>query len=156
MARAKLAAGILLFRRTRGAVEVLLIHPGGPVWKNRDLGAWSLPKGEPASDEDTLVCARRELEEETGVVAAGPFLDLGEVRQKAGKTVRAWASEQDADTSRMRSNTFTMEWPPRSGRMATFPEVDRWEWIELDEARRRINPAQAELLDRLAELTRRS
>jgi predicted NUDIX family NTP pyrophosphohydrolase len=153
MARAKLATGILLFRRTRGVLEVLLTHPGGPAWAKRDAGAWSLPKGEPSPDEDALVCARRELEEETGVVATGPFLDLGEVRQKAGKTVRAWASEQDADPALMRSNTFTMEWPPRSGRMATFPEVDRWEWLELDEARRRINPAQVELLDRLAERT---
>jgi predicted NUDIX family NTP pyrophosphohydrolase len=151
MTRAKLAAGILLFRRTRGVLEVLLTHPGGPFWTNKDVGAWSLPKGEPAADEEALACARRELEEETGVVAAGPFVDLGEVRQKAGKTVRAWAAEQDADPGAMRSNTFTLEWPPRSGRMATFPEVDGWAWLELDEARRRINPAQAELLERLVE-----
>ena len=151
MARAKLAAGILLYRRTHGALEVLLTHPGGPLWKNKDAGAWSLPKGEPAPDEDPLACACRELEEETGVVATGPFIDLGEVRQKAGKAVRAWAAEQDADPGAMRSNTFTLEWPPRSGRMATFPEVDRWEWVGLDEAGRRINPAQAELLERLAE-----
>lgn len=154
MARAKLAAGILLFRRTRGALEVLLAHPGGPLWRNKDFGAWSLPKGEPGEGEDPLACARRELEEETGIVAEGPFVDLGEIRQQAGKAVRAWAVEGDADPAELRSNTFTMEWPPRSGRLASFPEVDRCAWFELDEARRRINPAQVELLDRLAERAR--
>ena len=151
MGRAKLAAGILLFRRNGGALEVLLAHPGGPIWAKQDLGAWTLPKGEPAPDEDLLVCARRELEEETGVLASGPFVDLGEVRQKSGKTVRAWATEGDADPAAMHSNQFDMEWPPQSGRMVSFPEVDRCAWFDLSEARRRINPAQAALLDRLAQ-----
>lgn len=151
MARATLASGIMLFRRVPGGIEVLLAHPGGPFWSQRDEGAWTLPKGEPTPGEDALACARRELEEETGVVAQGPFVDLGEVKQKAGKVVHAWAAEGDGDPAAMRSNTFSMEWPPRSGRMATFPEVDRWAWLDLGEARRRINPAQADFLDRIAE-----
>ena len=151
MARGRIASGILLYRRTPAGVQVLLTHPGGPFWRKKDLGAWTLPKGEPAPDEDALACARRELEEETGVSSDGPFIDLGEVRQKGGKTVHAWAAEGDGDPARMTSNTFSMEWPPRSGRIASFPEVDAWDWFDLAEARRRINPAQAELLDRLAE-----
>lgn len=151
MTSAKMAAGILVYRRARGGLEVLLAHPGGPFWAKKDEGAWTLPKGEPVPGEDALACARRELEEETGVVANGPFVDLGEVRQKAGKVVRAWAAEGDGDPAAMRSNTFTIEWPPRSGRMASFPEVDRCEWFALDVARRRIHPAQAELIERLSE-----
>jgi predicted NUDIX family NTP pyrophosphohydrolase len=154
MPRAKLASGILLYRRAPSGAEVLLVHPGGPFWSNKDEGAWTIPKGEPGDGEDALACARRELEEETGVVAAGPFLDLGEVRQKGGKVVRAWAAEGDGDPRTMRSNSFAMEWPPRSRRIATFSEVDRWAWVDLAEARRLINPAQAELLDRFAERVR--
>jgi predicted NUDIX family NTP pyrophosphohydrolase len=154
MSPARLAAGILLFRRAPNGLEVLLAHPGGPFWSNRDEGAWSVPKGEPAPGEDHLACARRELEEETGLVSDGPFVDLGEVSQKSGKVVRVWAAEGEGDPATMRSGTFTMEWPPRSGRMATFPEVDRWGWFDLDEARRRILPAQAALLDRAAERVR--
>src|SRR5688500_7264132 len=152
MAPARLAAGILLYRRAARGLEVLLAHPGGPFWANKDEGAWSLPKGEPAPGEDPLACARRELEEETGVVAHGPFVDLGEVRQKSGKVVHGWAAEGEGEPASMKSNTFTMEWPPRSGRMASVREVDRCGWFDLEEARHRINPGQIELLDRLAEL----
>jgi predicted NUDIX family NTP pyrophosphohydrolase len=152
MKRAPFACGILLYRRAAKGVEVLLVHPGGPFWTRKDAGAWTLPKGVPDPGEDPLACARRELGEETGLACDGPFLDLGEVRQKSGKVVRAWGAEGNGDTAAMTSNTFAMEWPPRSGRMGTFPEVDRWEWFDLAEARARINPAQAELLDRLAAL----
>ena len=145
----KRSAGILLFRRGPSGVEVLLAHPGGPFWANKDVGAWSIPKGENEEGEDPLGCALREFGEETGIDPVGPFLDLGEVRQKAGKQVCAWAGEGDGDPHGMRSNTFSMEWPPRSGKMCDFPEVDRWEWFDLKEAARRINPGQIDLLDRL-------
>ena len=151
MPSARTASGILLYRRGPGGLEVLLAHPGGPLWSGKEQGAWSLPKGEPADGEDPLACARREFEEETGVPAAGPFIDLGEIRQKSGKVVHAWAAEGDGDPDVMKSNTFTMEWPPKSGRTATFPELDRFGWFDLAHARRLINPAQAALLDRLAE-----
>jgi predicted NUDIX family NTP pyrophosphohydrolase len=151
MSPGRLASGILLFRRGERGLEVLLAHPGGPFWTNKDEGAWTLPKGEPAPGEDALACARRELEEETGLTSSGPFTDLGEIRQKSGKVVHAWAAAGEGDPATMKSNTFTMEWPPKSGRMASFPEVDRWGWFDLDEARRRMNPAQTALLDRLAE-----
>jgi predicted NUDIX family NTP pyrophosphohydrolase len=129
--------------------EVLLVHPGGPFWARKDAGAWSIPKGEYADDEDPLACARREFEEELGAVAPAELTPLGEVRQKSGKRVTAWAAEGDLDAAAIRSNTFTMEWPPRSGREQEFPEIDRAEWFPLDEARERINPAQAAFLDRL-------
>lgn len=145
----RLSAGILLYRLRGERVEVLLAHPGGPFWAKKDLGAWTIPKGEPGEGEDPLACARRELAEESGLAPAGPFHDLGEIRQSGGKLVRAWAVRGDADPDALRSNEFTLEWPPRSGRMASFPEVDRFAWFEPDEARRRINPAQAELIDRL-------
>ncbi|CAA9530014.1 MAG: MutT-like protein [uncultured Solirubrobacteraceae bacterium] len=146
----KRSAGILLHRGTGGDVEVLLVHPGGPFWAKKDLGAWSIPKGEVDEGEDPRACALREFEEETGTRLDGDGLvDLGEIRQRAGKTVRAWAAEGDLDADAVTSNTFEIEWPPRSGRMQTFPEVDRAAWFALDEARRRILPAQAELLDRL-------
>ncbi len=146
------SAGILLYRAGGGgAREVLLVHPGGPFWAKKDLGAWSIPKGEHADDEDPQACALRELEEETGArISPACLVDLGEVRQRGGKVVRAWAAEGDLDVAQLRSNTFTLEWPPRSGRTQEFPEVDRAEWFGLEEARRRILPAQAELLDRLA------
>ena len=151
MSAARTAAGMLVYRRgPRGALELLLAHPGGPFWAKKDLGAWSIFKGEPDPDEDLLACARRELEEESGLAPAGPFLELGEIRQKGGKQVRAWAVEADADPETLRSNEFIMEWPPRSGRSASFPEVDRYAWFDPAEARRRMNPAQAELIDRLA------
>ncbi len=133
---------------------MLLVHPGGPIWARRDLGAWSIPKGEYEDDEDPLAAARREFAEELGSPAPeGDSLDLGEVQQKSGKLVRAWALEGDLDASQTRSNKFEMQWPPRSGRMQEFPEVDRAQWFGLDEARRRINPAQVALLDRLSGMT---
>jgi predicted NUDIX family NTP pyrophosphohydrolase len=147
------SAGIVLYRPTRGGLEVLLVHPGGPLWARRDLGAWSIPKGEYGPDEAPLSAARREFEEELGVAAPeGSAEDLGEVRQKSGKLVRAWAVAGDIDVSRVRSNTFALEWPPRSGAVREFPEVDRAQWFELAVAREKITPAQVALLDRLQEL----
>ncbi|MEA2323498.1 MAG: hypothetical protein QOD81_3348 [Solirubrobacteraceae bacterium] len=149
---AKHSAGILLFRVRDGAHEVLLVHPGGPFWAKRDLGAWSIPKGECDPGEEPLAAARRELREELGSdPVTGQLIDLGDVRQRAGKVVTAWAAEGEFDPTELRSSTFSMEWPPRSGALRDFPEVDRAEWFALDEARRRILPAQAPLLDRLAE-----
>jgi predicted NUDIX family NTP pyrophosphohydrolase len=148
----RISAGLLLYRSTPNGVEVLLVHPGGPFWARKDLGAWSIPKGEVEEGEELLAVAHRELAEETGFTAPGPSLPLGEVRQKSGKLVHAWAVRADADPRELRSNTFEMEWPPRSGRMRAFPEVDRAEWFDIAEARRRINPAQAAFLDRLAAL----
>jgi predicted NUDIX family NTP pyrophosphohydrolase len=150
---AKRSAGILLHRDTGAGVEVLLVHPGGPFWAKKDLGAWSIPKGEHDDGEDALACALREFAEETGtVLPEGELTDLGAIRQRGGKTVRAWAAEGDLDADAIRSNTFALEWPPRSGRRAEFPEVDRAAWFGLAEARERINPAQAAFLDRLREL----
>ena len=149
---AKRSSGILLYRGGGAALEVLLVHPGGPFWAKKDLGAWSIPKGEYEDGEDALAAARREFAEELGSPAAdGELVALGEVRQKSGKVVTAWALEGDIDADAVTSNTFTMEWPPRSGRTREFPEVDRAAWFGLDEARERILPAQAPLLDRLAE-----
>jgi predicted NUDIX family NTP pyrophosphohydrolase len=150
---ARQSAGILLYRRAEGAPEVLLVHPGGPFWARRDAGAWSIPKGEHDEGEDSRVCALREFEEEIGTaLPPGELLDLGTVRQKGGKVVRAWAAEGDLDAVAVRSNTFTMEWPPRSGRQAEFPEIDRAGWFEVDTAREKLIPAQAVLLDRLMAL----
>ena len=154
-ARAARSAGLLLFRRTSDGLQVLLVHPGGPFWAKRDLGAWSIPKGEHTDDEDALAAARREFAEELGSAPPdGETIALGEVRQKAGKVVCAWAVAGDLDPLQITSNPFTMEWPPRSGRTREFPEVDRAQWFELTEARERINPAQAALLDRLADAMR--
>jgi predicted NUDIX family NTP pyrophosphohydrolase len=155
VAAAKRSAGILLYRLSGGAPEVLLVHPGGPFWARRDAGAWSLPKGEYEDADDPLASALREFEEETGTaLATGELLELGDVKQKSGKVVRAWAAEGDLDPDAVHSNTFTMEWPPRSGRTAEFPEIDRAGWFGIDEAREKVNPAQAEFLDRLLELLR--
>jgi predicted NUDIX family NTP pyrophosphohydrolase len=148
MARRKnVSAGLLLFRRLRGGLEVFLAHPGGPFWKGREVGAWTIPKGLVEEDEDPLPAAVREFEEETGISPEGPFLPLGSVRQKAGKLVHAW--EGEADPRLVRSNTMRAEWPRGSGRWLTFPEVDRCEWFDARGAREKINPAQAELIDRL-------
>jgi predicted NUDIX family NTP pyrophosphohydrolase len=149
MAKGRRSAGILLHRRREGRLEVLLVHPGGPFWKGRDEGAWSIPKGEYDEAEDALDAARREFTEETGFAVEGPFVELAPVRQRSGKVVRAWAVEGDCDAAAIRSIAFSMEWPPRSGRMAEFPEVDRAGWFSIEEARAKILAAQAPLLDGL-------
>jgi predicted NUDIX family NTP pyrophosphohydrolase len=146
----KLSAGLLLFRRTDDGIEVLVAHPGGPMWSRRDAGAWSLPKGAPNGDEpDLRDAARREFLEETGFASAPPFLFLGELRQKSGKRISAWAFEGDADPADLVSNLFELEWPPRSGRLQTFPEVDRVQWFGPDEARQRLIAGQAPFVDAL-------
>jgi predicted NUDIX family NTP pyrophosphohydrolase len=148
---ARRSAGILLHRQGADGREVLLVHPGGPFWTKKDLGAWSIPKGEYEDGDDPLAAALREFEEETGTrLQASDPVELGTVVQRGGKQVTAWALAGDLDPASVRSNTFTMEWPPRSGRQAEFPEVDRAEWFGLDEAREKLVPAQAELVDRLA------
>jgi predicted NUDIX family NTP pyrophosphohydrolase len=155
VAAARRSAGILLYRLPGGAPEVLLVHPGGPFWARRDAGVWSLPKGEYEDGDDPLAAALREFEEETGTaIETGGLRELGDVKQKSGKVVSAWAAEGDLDPDAVHSNTFTMEWPPRSGRTAEFPEIDRAGWFGIDEAREKLNPAQAEFLDRLLELLR--
>ena len=148
----KTSAGILLYRGEGDSVEVLLVHPGGPFWAKKDEGAWSIPKGELNEGEESRVCALRELEEEIGSslgLTSERLTDLGEVRLKSGKLVQGWAAEGDFDPSTLHSNTFEMEWPPRSGKQCEFPEVDRAEWFAPEQARRKINPAQAEFIDRL-------
>lgn len=146
------SAGLLLFRRTSGGLEIFLAHPGGPFWQKRDEGAWTIPKGLVAEDEELLDAARREFEEETGIVPQEPFLPLGSIRQKAGKTVHAWAWEGDADPEQIVSNTMRMQWPHGSGRWRTYPEVDRCAWFDPTTARAKINAAQAELITRLETL----
>lgn len=150
----KRSAGILLFRRGGAGLEFLLVHPGGPFWAKKDAGAWSIPKGGIESEEEARACAIRELEEELGSapeLEPEQLIELGAIRQRAGKVVEAWAAEADFDPGTLASNTFAMEWPPRSGSEREFPEVDRAEWFDLETARRKILPAQAELLDRLLE-----
>ena len=146
----KESAGLLAFRRTPGGLEVLLAHPGGPFWAKKDEGAWSIPKGELAAGEDPLAAALREFEEETGVIIAGTPLALQPVRQPSGKIIRAWALEGDLDPATVKSNTFSLEWPPRSGRQQEFPEIDRVAWLPVEEARRKIVPGQVPLLEQLA------
>lgn len=143
------SAGILLFRLRNKNPEFFLIHPGGPFWKNKDNGAWSIPKGEFTTDEDPLEAAIRELKEETGFVAKGKFIALTPIRQAGGKIVHAWALAADLDPDKIKSNTFEMEWPPRSGRMQHFPEVDRSGWFGIGEAKQKINQSQVALLDEL-------
>lgn len=145
----KVSAGILLYRRPGGGLEVLLAHPGGPFWVHRDAGAWTIPKGLADDGEDLLDAARREFAEETGSRLDGPFWPLGSVRQRAGKLVHAWAAEGDLDPALTVSNTTSSEWPRGSGRRVTYPEVDRCEWFTPEAARSRMNPAQAEFVDRL-------
>jgi predicted NUDIX family NTP pyrophosphohydrolase len=143
------SAGLLMYRSREGRLEVFLAHPGGPIWKNRDAGAWTIPKGLVNEGEDPLAAARREFNEETGLSPAGPFVELGSIRQKAGKTVHAWAVEGNADAGEVKSNLTKLEFPHGSGRWLTFPEVDRCAWFSMADARRKINAAQAELIDRL-------
>ena len=148
----KTSAGLLMYRRNGGTLEVLLVHPGGPFWAKKDLGAWSVPKGECDPGEDELQAARREVNEETGLTPDGPFAALQSVKQPSGKLVVAWAVEFDCNPANITSNTFSMEWPPRSGKRAEFPEVDRAAWFRLEEARSRIQPGQRPLLDQLERL----
>lgn len=151
-ARSRRSAGLLLYRRGPDGVEVLLAHPGGPLWARRDDGVWTIPKGEYEDGEAPPAVARREFEEETGHPAPdGVPLDLGEIRQKGGKLVVAWGLEGDLDPAAATSNTFPLEWPPRSGRWITVPEIDRVEWFAPDEARRRIKDTQIPFIDRLLE-----
>jgi predicted NUDIX family NTP pyrophosphohydrolase len=147
------SAGILLYRIRDGEPEVLLVHPGGPFWARKDAGAWSIPKGEHSEVEDPQAAALREFEEETGTAVTPTALaDLGAARLKSGKQVAAWAVEGDLDADAITSNTFELEWPPRSGRKQAFPEVDRAGWFSLEDAREKLNPAQGAFLDRLRDL----
>jgi predicted NUDIX family NTP pyrophosphohydrolase len=147
---AKQSAGILIYRRAAAGIEVLLVHPGGPFWAKKDDRAWSVPKGECAPGEDALAAARRELAEETGLTPQGEFLRLGSFRQSSAKTVEVWAVEGEADPARLASNTFAMEWPPGSGRIREFPEVDRAAWFTLPEAARKVVKGQALILEALS------
>ena len=147
----KRSAGLLLYKRAGAGLRVLLVHPGGPFWAKKDAGAWSIPKGEYAEGEDAFAVAAREFEEETGTRPTGEFRALGEVKQAGGKVVTAWAVEGEFDPATLKSNRFELEWPPRSGRRQSFPEVDRAEWFELDEARRKILASQSPLIDRLCD-----
>jgi predicted NUDIX family NTP pyrophosphohydrolase len=146
---AKQSAGLLVYRKRGNALEVLLVHPGGPFWKNKDAGAWSIPKGEFADGEDPLDVARREFQEEIGTSISGVMLPLEAVKQRGVKTVYAWAVEADADVSQIKSNMFTIEWPPRSGKQQEFPEVDRAEWFDLTAAAEKINTGQRQLIEQL-------
>lgn len=148
----KKSAGLLLYREKTGKIEVLLVHPGGPFWEKKDEGSWSIPKGEFNEDEDPLDAARREFEEETGASPQGDALPLAPVRQPSGKLVFAFAMRGDFDPSRLESNSFSMEWPPRSGRMASFPEVDRAEWFPWESAVTKIQNGQRPILEQLREV----
>lgn len=148
----KQSAGILLYRKADNVLQVFLVHPGGPFFKNKDAGAWSIPKGEFRDDEEPLVAAKREFEEETGQAVSGGFIPLGSVKLKSGKIVHAWAVEGDIDHETIVSNTFEIEWPPRSGKRMMVPEIDRAGWFDLTFARQKINEAQAKFIDRLASL----
>jgi predicted NUDIX family NTP pyrophosphohydrolase len=147
---AKQSAGILAYRRAGEEWQVFLVHPGGPFWAKKDLGAWSMPKGEFTEEEDALIAAQREFREEVGQGIDGSFIALGPRRQKTGKTIHAWAVEGNVGEARLVSNEFEMEWPPRSGRTQRFPEVDRGQWFSLPEAKARINPGQVAFLEELA------
>ena len=145
----KRSAGLLLYRNRGSGTEVFLVHPGGPFWKNKDEGSWSIPKGEFEEDEEPLAAAKREFEEETGFAASGEFLALQPVRQPSGKIVHAWAQESDVDAAAVKSNSFSMEWPSGSGRMAQFPEVDRAAWFPIEDAKRKMLKGQLPFLDQL-------
>lgn len=150
----RLSAGLLMYRIKEGALQVLLAHPGGPFFRNKDEGAWSIPKGEPNADEDLLVTAQREFEEETGLKPAGPFIPLKAIKQKGGKVVHAWAFRGNCDPAAVKSNTFTMEWPPNSGQQQEFPEMDRAEFFDLATARKKIKAGQEALIDELEKIVK--
>lgn len=151
----RVSSGLLAYRKKAGVVEVLLVHPGGPFWANKDLGAWTIPKGEVNPGEELLATAQREFREETGFDPSGPFIPLAPIKQKSGKTVHAWACAGDFDVAACKSNTFRMEWPAKSGKWAEFPEVDCAEYFPLDAAARKLNPAQVAFLDQVVELLAR-
>jgi predicted NUDIX family NTP pyrophosphohydrolase len=143
------SAGLLMYRRREDELQFLIVHPGGPYWAKKDAGSWLIPKGEIETGEDDLAAARREFQEETAIASAGPFLDLGEVRHKSGKRVRAWAFPGDCDPAAIVSNTFSIEWPPKSGRMQAFPEIDRAEFVNAANAREKLNSAEFAFIERL-------
>ncbi len=147
----KRSAGLIMYRKPKGEIEVFLVHPGGPFWANKDRGAWTLPKGEYSAEEEPLVAAQREFHEETSFVPQGPFLELGSIRQRSGKIVSAWAFEGDCVPDALISNTCEIEWPPRSGRRLEIPEIDRGRWFSMNEANEYMREEQRELLQRLAE-----
>jgi predicted NUDIX family NTP pyrophosphohydrolase len=147
----KISAGLLLYRIRDGRLEFLLVHPGGPFWKNKDAGAWTIPKGEITDNEEALAAAIREFQEELGFKPSEPFIELTPIKQKAGKMVHAWAFEGDCDPTQIKSNTFSMEWPPKSGKQAEFPEVDRAEFFDFESAKAKINPAQVPFLEELCQ-----
>jgi predicted NUDIX family NTP pyrophosphohydrolase len=149
---AKNSAGLLMYRNKNGALEVLLVHLGGPFWKKKDQGAWFVPKGEVNPGEDEFAAAQREFQEETGLVPSGDFLPLGTVHHKSGKKVSAWAFAGDCDPASLKSDTFEMQWPPKSGKMATFPEIDRADFFTIPAAREKMHPAEFEFLPRLQKL----
>ena len=149
IAMPKKSAGLLLYRKVNGALEIFLVHPGGPFWARKDDGAWSIPKGEFDEDEDPLKAAKREFQEETGFIAEGEFQPLKPIRQAGGKIVYAWAVQFDLDASAIKSNTFSIEWPPKSGRTREFPEIDRAGWFKIDLAKRKILKSQLDLLEQL-------
>jgi len=149
---AKVSAGLVMFRRRNPQLEVLLVHLGGPFWAKKDVGAWFIPKGEINPGEAELAAAQREFEEETGLKPSEPFLSLGNVKHKSGKNVSAWAFEGDCDPAVLRSNTFQMEWPPRSGKMREFPEIDRAQFFTIEAAREKMHPTEFEFLPRLTKL----
>jgi len=150
--RSRRSAGIILYRKRHGSTEIFLVHPGGPYWAKRDEGSWSIPKGEYEEGEEAIDAARREFLEETGVAVNGPFLALRPVRQPSGKIITAWAAEGELDPARLRSNSFSLEWPPKSGITQSFPEVDRGAWFSLTEARDKLSPGQLPLLQGIADL----
>ena len=152
----KESAGLLVYRVRAGELEFLLVHPGGPFWKNKDAGAWTIPKGEVQEGEAPIAAAKREFQEELNLRVEGNPVELTPVKQKAGKLVTAWAMEKDFDLSQFESNTFEMEWPPRSGQITSFPEVDKAAYFPMTEAKVKINPAQIALLDELARIARRA
>jgi predicted NUDIX family NTP pyrophosphohydrolase len=150
MAMPQMSAGLLMYRKSGKLLEVFLVHPGGPFWARKDIGAWSIPKGIIAEGEDKLEAAKREFTEETSIIPSEPFIDLGEIRQKSGKRVHAWAFERNGDPPQITSNTFAIEWPPKSGRFNEFPEIDQGKFFPIPEAHQKINQHQAEFLSRLA------